>query len=77
MCNYYRKFIPRFSELAAPLTRLTRKNVDFVFGEAEIKSFELLKKALASTPCLKLFNRSCETRVVCDSSDFCVGGILE
>ena len=26
LCNYYRKFITRFSELASPLTKLTRRN---------------------------------------------------
>lgn len=39
LCNYYRKFIVRFSELAAPLTALTRKDVDFKFGEAENNAF--------------------------------------
>ena len=33
LCNYYRKFIVRFSELATPLTLLTRKGVDFNFGD--------------------------------------------
>lgn len=32
---------------------------------------------LASAPCLKLFDRSRETRIICDASDFCVGSILE
>ncbi len=32
LCNYYRRFILRFSEVAGPLTMLTRKNVDFVWG---------------------------------------------
>lgn len=33
LCNYYRKFILRFSELSAPLTMLTRKGMKFEFGE--------------------------------------------
>ena len=28
LCNYYRQFIKGFSEVAAPLTHLTRKDVD-------------------------------------------------
>ena len=32
LCNYYRRCILRFSEVAGPLTMLTRKNVDFVWG---------------------------------------------
>ena len=77
LCNYYRKFVPRFSELAAPLTYLTRKNIKFEFGDEQKKAFELLKKALSLTPCLKLFDRSLDTRIVCDASDYCVGAILE
>ena len=30
--NYYRRHIPRMSELAAPLVNLTRKNVEFVWS---------------------------------------------
>jgi hypothetical protein len=77
LCNYYRKFIVRFSELAAPLTALTRKDVVFNFDDNANRSFTLLKQALSSAPCLKLFDRSLPTRIVCDASDFCVGSILE
>ena len=30
LANYYRTFIPAFSEKAEPMTRLTRKDVPFV-----------------------------------------------
>ena len=29
LIGYYRKFVPRFSDLARPLNTLTRKNVSF------------------------------------------------
>ena len=29
LCNYYRRFVLRFSEIAGPLTKLTRKGVVF------------------------------------------------
>ena len=32
LCNYYRRFIVRFSEVAGPLTLLTRKDQPFVWG---------------------------------------------
>jgi hypothetical protein len=31
-CNYYRRFIPKYSEKAEPLTRLTKKDKPFVWG---------------------------------------------
>jgi hypothetical protein len=47
LCNYYRKFIVRFSEIAAPLVKLTRKNIPFVFGDEQKSAFEMLKKCLS------------------------------
>ncbi len=37
----------------------------------------MLKKLLCSAPVLRVFNYSLPTRVVCDASNFCVGGVLE
>ena len=34
LAGYYRKFIKDFSKIAAPLTRLTRKQEKFVWNEA-------------------------------------------
>ena len=36
-----------------------------------------MKKALCSTPVLRLFDKSLETRVVADASNYCVGAVLE
>ena len=43
---WYKRFIPNFSELVEPFTRLTRKNVRFEWGE------EALKTALTTAPIL-------------------------
>lgn len=48
MCAYYQNFIPKFSELAAPLYRLTAEGTEFSWGESEKKSFQGLKAALCS-----------------------------
>jgi len=37
----------------------------------------MLKKLLCNAPVLKVFNYSIPTRVVCDASSYCVGGVLE
>jgi len=55
--SYYRKFIPQFSRLAAPLYNLLGKEADqdpknVKIGELEETSFETLKKALYSAPIL-------------------------
>ena len=43
--NFYRDFINEFSEITAPLTALTKKNVPFVWGPDQEESFQFLKKA--------------------------------
>ena len=61
--GYYRKFIPNFATIAAPLTDLIRKNrpnqVVWTPAYSKSKSFEELKKHLCSDPVLRSpdFNR--------------------
>jgi len=53
IANYYRKFVPRFSDVARPLTQLTRKDEDFEWTEQRDKAFNHLKDALTSAPILR------------------------
>ncbi|HKQ33342.1 MAG TPA: reverse transcriptase domain-containing protein [Thermodesulfobacteriota bacterium] len=50
--NYYREFIRSFSELAAPLTALTKKDLPFRWTGECGKAFEALKTAMVSAPAL-------------------------
>ena len=52
LCNYYRRFINQFSDIASPLTHLTKKGVDFVWDDRCLRSFEKLKQALCEAPVL-------------------------
>ena len=54
LAGYYRKFVEGFSKIAAPLTRLTRKEEPFLWSEACQKSFDELKRRLTSAPVLTL-----------------------
>ena len=51
--NYYRKFIPRFADIARPLTNLTRKDVEFEWTSQCQQAFELMKEMLLKEPILK------------------------
>lgn len=77
LANYYRKFIFKFSEIAQPITQLTRKNVIFAWTDSQQKAFETLKRLLCSAPVLKVFDDSLSTRIICDASDFAIGSVLE
>jgi hypothetical protein len=50
LTGYYRRFVEEFSWLAAPLTRLTRKNEKFLWLEECKQSFQELKQHLVTTP---------------------------
>jgi hypothetical protein len=50
--NYYRDFVPKFSDIALPLTTLTKKDVPFVWSPQCEQAFELLKTLLISAPVL-------------------------
>ena len=54
LAGYYRKFVERFSKIATPLTRLTKKEELFLWSEACQQSFDELKRRLTSAPILTL-----------------------
>ena len=56
LAGYYRKFVEGFSKIAAPLTKLTRKDVKYDWVDACQQSFEELKSRLTSAPVLALPN---------------------
>ncbi|GFU07814.1 retrovirus-related Pol polyprotein from transposon 17.6 [Trichonephila clavipes] len=51
LCNYYREYIPKYSELVYPLTELTKKRVpdSIPWTEKHDSSFHLLKGFSGST----------------------------
>ena len=52
LVGYYRKFIPRYADIARPLNALTRKDVGFIWTDICQKSFELLKTMVSEEPIL-------------------------
>ena len=50
--GYYRRLIEDFSRLAAPMTRLTWKEVKFEWNDSCDKAFKVLKMRLTSAPIL-------------------------
>ena len=53
LVGYYRKFIPRFADIARPLTNLTKLDEPFIWTEQCQECFELLKELLIREPILK------------------------
>ena len=77
LCSFYRRFIRWFSELAAPMTDLTKKDRAFVWDDGAEKSFNQLKTAMVTAPVLQLPDFEREFVVTTDASEVSVGGILQ
>ena len=76
LARYYRKFVEGFSKLAAPLTKLTRKEEKFVWSEACQQSFDELKMKLTSAPVLTFSSGQDGYTVYCDASRQGLGCVL-
>ncbi|XP_057493150.1 uncharacterized protein LOC130778637 [Actinidia eriantha] len=76
LAGYYRRFVEDFSRLAAPMTRLTRKGIRFVWNDACEHSFQELKKRLTTAPILVIPERGLEYTVYCDASRDGLGCVL-
>jgi len=50
--NFYRRFIQDYSRITTPLTCLTRKEVDWKWGDEQQTAFKTLKKAMVTEPIL-------------------------
>ncbi|KAJ8127922.1 hypothetical protein O1611_g5714 [Lasiodiplodia mahajangana] len=75
-CNFYRRFIPRYSRVAKPLFRLTRKDVPFLWDQRCQEAFDELKSLMMSAPVLAYYDYEKETRVETDASDGVIAGCL-
>ncbi|KAL7281329.1 hypothetical protein ACG7TL_004638 [Trametes sanguinea] len=74
--NFYRRFIPNYSEIVLPLTRLTRKSVLWDFNEDCRNAFNTLKKAFTTAPVLHHWEPDRPLTVETDASDYTIAGIL-
>jgi hypothetical protein len=76
LAGFYRRFVKDFESIAAPLNELTKKDVPFVWGDAQQQAFVILKDKLTHAPLLQLpdFNKTFELE--CDAGGIGLGGVL-
>ena len=67
ICTYYRKFVKGFSQLAAPLTDLTKKGA-FSWTNTTQRAFDRLKEVMSSYPVLALPDFTQPFVLECDAS---------
>ena len=74
--NFYWKFIPEFSTLAAPLNALLKKDTMFQWTEETQRSFDSLRQKLTSSPVLMMPDQTQPFQIECDASKYASGAAL-
>ena len=74
--NFYRRFIPHYSNIAVPLTRLTCKGSAWDFSDKCCSTFNMLKKAFTTAPVLMHWIPGSLLIIEMDASDYTLTAIL-
>lgn len=76
LVGFYRRFVKKFANLAAPLVELLAKGVEFVWGEKQQAAFNALKQALMDSTGLFLPSADDRFRIYTDYSAEAISAIL-
>jgi len=78
MCRFYMRHLPNFSDIAVPLSDLTRDSVrgTFCFTEEQRNAFLKLKGIILEAQTLYVPDYDQPFYMVCDSSEFAIAGSL-
>ena len=76
LIGYYRKFVPQFSDISRPLTRLTRHDAKFEWSEKCEKLFNRLQDLLMEYPILRYPDPSKPYTMYTDASGIGWSGVL-
>jgi hypothetical protein len=76
LAGYYHQFIPNFSMIAKPMTKLLEKEAKFKWSPQCEEAFLSLKKLLTTAPVLAQPDIEKPFDVYCDASDTGIGGVL-
>ena len=77
LASLFRRFIPKFSNIALPITNLLKDTVTFEWSKECEEAFESLKERLVEKPVLRVYNpKAYKTQLHTDASLKGVGAIL-
>jgi hypothetical protein len=76
LAGYYCRFIPNFSKITKPMTKLLDKDTKFKWSPQCEEAFLTLKELLTTTPVLAQPNIDQPFNVYCDASGTGIGGAL-
>jgi len=77
LTGFFRRFVKHYSVVAEPLSRLTRKDQPFIWGEEQLVAFNQLRTSLTSETVQMMFSRDAAvTELHADASAAGLGAIL-
>ena len=76
LCNYYRRFVDAYADIAAPLTRLCGPHATWAWGPEEQQSFDRLKACLTTAPVLRTFDSRRRSVLTTDASEQAISAVL-
>ena len=76
MLNYSSRFIENFATLSEPLRRLTRSDIEWVWGNEQVKAFQLLKSQLTDKSIIAYFDPNKRIEILVDGSPVGLGAML-
>lgn len=74
--NFYHDFVPHYSDIVAPLTDLTKKDVPFVWTDRHDMAWDRLMALLRSDVFLAAFDPELPTILETDASDVAYAGVI-
>ncbi|GFX65792.1 retrovirus-related Pol polyprotein from transposon 297 [Trichonephila clavipes] len=75
-CSWYRQFIPNFSDIARPLSNLSKKSTAWKRSEIEQQAFETLKQCLITPPILRQVDPKKPFIIRTDARNYALGAVL-
>ena len=76
MASYYRKFIPKYSSIAEPISKLLKKNAKFIWDDKCSKNFRKIIYLLTHPPILTFPDFSRQFILQTDASNVGLGAVL-
>lgn len=76
MASWYRRFVPNFSTVVAPLTSLLKKNANFIWDDTCERAFKEIKERLIAAPILSCPDFKLPFCIQADASAYGVGAVL-
>ena len=74
--NYLSKFLPKLSDVSAPLRELTISRAKFTWARQHDEAFATIQQLLMQHPVLKFYNEEEEATIQTDASDKGLGAVL-